>query len=42
MKAYYTYNIDIHENCPDGFNVIDGCCECDTKLKKLSQVLHTT
>ena len=30
-ESLYTYYIDIHENCPDGFNMIDGSCECDTK-----------
>ena len=36
MKAY------IPTYCIDGFNMIDGSCECDNKLKKLSQVLHAT
>ena len=33
-ESLYTYYIDTHENCPNGFNMIDGSCECDSKLKK--------
>ena len=29
----YIYYIDIHKNCPLGFSLSDGSCECDSKLK---------
>ena len=31
--SLYIYYIDINEACPLGFSLIDGSCECDSRLK---------
>ena len=31
--SLYIYYIDINEACPFGFSLIDGSCECDSRLK---------
>ena len=33
-ESLYIYYIDINETCPKGFEIINGSCECDTRLKE--------
>ena len=33
--SLYIYYIDLHEKCPCGFNIVNGFCKCDTRLKEV-------
>ena len=32
--SLYIYHVDINTTCPKGFEMINGSCECDTRLKQ--------